>query len=965
MSNNQLTLGSLFSGSGGFELAGLLAGIKPIWNSDIDPFAVRVTTKRLPEVKHYGDVSTLNGAELEPVDVITFGSPCFPEGTLVLTEQGYIPIEEVEVGMKVLTHMGRWRRVTAAGSKFGETVILRGNHYGLECTPNHPIYNSGEKKYYPQLGNGKRGNIILLTDEKNWIPAGSMTGKLWAVPNSVQELPISAPVYSGSWRQKVMPPLSNDLFYFIGRWLGDGWVCSSQRHDRPNGQTYGSIYLCDSADKEEELRSIVEKMSARYTVSHDRGVVRFHFISQVLCEWLTDNFGSGAMGKRMPGWVFGLPVDYRQSLIQGLLDSDGCSVKGKDNAWKISTVSKALAESIRLLAETLSYSTTVHKTNVSKTKTIENRVVNQHDYYTVVITLNGRRVHLTDELHGWYRVREVIPTHQTKVVYNLTVDEDNSYVADGIVVHNCQDLSIAGRRAGIHEGERSNLFFQAVRIIREMRDATNGEKPRFILWENVPGAFTSNKGEDFKAVLEAIVGIVEENAPEVPPPEKGRWPKADVLVGEGWSIAYRVFDSQYWGVPQRRKRIFLVGDLAGGRAGDILSVSEGLSGYSPEGFRAWQRAANGAEAGVGATGRGIPVVNPQGSSGVTITEDVTGTLIAQDHGHHPAVLDDGPMTAGFLTENSAASSGIGYEEEKSPTVRASKTPAVLFDAHGRDARYSGPHEVSPTLSRYMGTGSGNVPLKIEPAYSIGKEGYSSGEKANFNFSVDEELAPTIQASGAGAVAAPEADAAPENDGPQSTQAFGIGSYHSKGMLSDNPHAGYYEADTSRTLDQSGGSPVPNQGGLAVVETYAVTPWLHSGINEEVSPTLLSRDFKDPSIINQKDEGSSSYRVRRLTPVECARLQGFPDWWCSDLGTDEPTEEEISFWMEVFETWGKITNPGSKPKQRSQLIRWLKDPYTDSAVYRLFGNAISIPVAYFILAGVVWAANTEEKATVHN
>ena len=134
MTNKQLTLGSLFSGSGGFELAGLLAGIKPIWNSDIEPFAVRVTTKRLPEVKHYGDVSTLNGAELEPVDVITFGSPCFPEGTLVMTETGYLPIEDVEVGMKVLTHMGRWRTVTAAGAKYGDTLVLKGNHYGLECT---------------------------------------------------------------------------------------------------------------------------------------------------------------------------------------------------------------------------------------------------------------------------------------------------------------------------------------------------------------------------------------------------------------------------------------------------------------------------------------------------------------------------------------------------------------------------------------------------------------------------------------------------------------------------------------------------------------------------------------------------------------------------------------------------------------------------------------------------------------
>ena len=160
----KLTLGSLFSGSGGFEVAGILSGIEPIWNSEVLPFAKRVTTKRLPQVKHYGDISKLNGADLPPVDIITFGSPCFPEGTLVLTELGYIPIEDVNVGTKVLTHKGRWRTVTAAGAKIGKTVVLKGNHYGLECTPNHPIYCSGEKRYYPRLENGKRGNRLIIVD---------------------------------------------------------------------------------------------------------------------------------------------------------------------------------------------------------------------------------------------------------------------------------------------------------------------------------------------------------------------------------------------------------------------------------------------------------------------------------------------------------------------------------------------------------------------------------------------------------------------------------------------------------------------------------------------------------------------------------------------------------------------------------------------------------------------------------
>ena len=138
----------------------------------------------------------------------------------------------------------------------------------------------------------------------------------------------------------------------------------------------------------------------------------------------------------------------------------------------------------------------------------------------------------------------------------------------------CQDLSVAGKRAGL-EGERSGLFLEAIRIIKEMRDATANEFPRYGVWENVPGAFSSNKGEDFRLVLEEFVKISEPEA-KVPPMGKGGWPYADVILGSGWSVAYRTFDAQYWGDPQRRRRIYLVADFRGERAGEILFERQGL-----------------------------------------------------------------------------------------------------------------------------------------------------------------------------------------------------------------------------------------------------------------------------------------------------------------------------------------------------------------------------------------------------
>ena len=324
----------------------------------------------------------------------------------------------------------------------------------------------------------------------------------------------------------------------------------------------------------------------------------------------------------------------------------------------------------------------------------------------------------------------------------------------------CQDLSIAGRRAGIHEGERSSLFFQAIRIIREMREKTNGKYPRYCVWENVPGAFSSNGGDDFRAVLEAVIGVKEEGI-EVPAAADHRWPKADVYLGDGWSVAYRVFDAQYWGVPQRRARIYLVADFAGESAGEVLFKSEGLSRYSAQSSRPWETAPGGAEEGAGEAGgrtdlgSGRYCLNPQGNSGVSVTEEQTGTLVAQDHGHHPAVL----QAAGFSTEHSAKARSIGYEEEVSPTLRAGVVPAAMaIESNPTDSRVKISEDgVVQTLTRRMGTGGNNTPLIAQPEI----------------------------------------------------KAFGVCSKQSHAMLSDNPHSGFYEAETSRTLDRGGGNPTCN------------------------------------------------------------------------------------------------------------------------------------------------------------
>ena len=513
----------------------------------------------------------------------------------------------------------------------------------------------------------------------------------------------------------------------------------------------------------------------------------------------------------------------------------------------------------------------------------------------------------------------------------------------------CQDMSVAGKRAGL-DGSRSNLFHEAIRIVKEMRQKTNGKYPRYIVWENVPGAFSSNKGEDFKAVLEAVIGIVQPDT-QVPTPEKNRWPYADCYMGDGWSVAYRVLDAQFWGVPQRRKRIYLVADFAGGSAFDILFKSEGLSGYSTEGFRSWQRTARSS---ANRTGTASLCLNDQGGQRMDVTDDVTATLRAEAH-HPPCILE----YAGFCTEHSSKSRSIGYEEETSPTLRAGVVPAaVALENHPTDSRVKIAEDGKiQTLTSRMETGGNNVPLLLK--IRSGCEGGGKGPLLQKNKSA------TLSCNNDQTLFEPKV--------------YGICSKESNAMKSDNPHSGVYEADTSRTIDGNGGNPGCNQGGIAVVCVDQGGGKSSCSVSENISPTLACTHGGEPAVCVEGGtiviEGNGArpshkgygYTVRRLTPTECARLQGFPDNWCADLGTEKPTDEELYFWHKVFKTDSEIT--GCKMKSYKQVAKWLKDPHSDSAEYKMWGNGVALPCVYFVLSGIVWAdcsaakSNTQEEAQI--
>lgn len=449
----------------------------------------------------------------------------------------------------------------------------------------------------------------------------------------------------------------------------------------------------------------------------------------------------------------------------------------------------------------------------------------------------------------------------------------------------CQDLSIAGKRAGL-AGARSGLFMEQVRIVKEMREADkrNGRtgdmvRPRYLVWENVVGAFSSNKGKDFAAVLEEIIKIVEPEAPGIEVPEKGwpTWGGYHDEVGGRWSVVWRTHDAQYWGVPQRRRRISVVADFGGDTASEIQFDSESLSRDFAKSGAAGERVAEASESGAGRTGESI--AHAYGETGVGYWQNGVQTLraegenrpsrpsnvvvcstgndqtifcMATQQGGAELRTDDRAPTltaaagmsgnnqpvvcAGFKLGNSEQARSIGYQEELSPTLNAecggNKPAVVALDmTHACDViRECG--EQAPALQARMGTGGNQVPLTY--------------------------------------------------------QMNGFGDYRAANVASSCKQRDFKDATD------------------LVCSSVDCRNFREGG---EINGTLQAKESGGQSL-NLNNTVRQNMVVRRLTPMECERLQGFPDHW-TDIG--EWTDEK-----------------GKKHKD------------ADSPRYKALGNSIALP-----------------------
>ena len=711
----------------------------------------------------------------------------------------------------------------------------------------------------------------------------------------------------------------------------------------------------------------------------------------------------------------------------------------------------------------------------------------------------------------------------------------------------CQDLSVAGKRAGLkHESNgddettRSGLFMEAIRIIKEMREATNGAYPRIALWENVPGAFSSNKGEDFRIVLEEFIKIVEPSAvmPDVP---KNGWSYADSYTGDGWSLAYRVFDAQYWGVPQRRRRIYLVADFTGECAGEILFKREGLRGYLTESRETGEGITDDTERGSGTNDREgengciafhllqDPVPNDRvspcmGQGNVDLynqclTGDKAACLSANScmtaTRNGPSVVEavglDGynstdtgdkaatlwvncGMSTGrngviYAVDQGGGKSGANFYNDLSPTLTWThggepaiaydemsgfNTTQYLFENHGQDCRFRGPLSIAPTCQAGYGEGGSTKPYVVESVLCMatqqggaeimedkcptitaaaGMSGNNqpvvcvyNGENITSPLNktnpqpgdpchtlgtdsrnyvvccIDGDKIGKAERSGGSGLGIREGDKmytltakdagthgvcysfepgiAKREGGEnrfvkdcsttlranmgdnQTAVVYSFDSLASNSMKSSNPHSGCRAVEISKTLDTTDPNPSKNQGEIAIVEdvtvqTYqkvtgplmanshpgsytgqdAFSDMLVAGVDyrnftesPELYPTLQAKPNGGQSL-NYSGAVRTQYIVRRLTPTECARLQGFPDTWGYPDQKAEFTDEEYEFWLNVRNTHAEITGKATKEYTKQQMLTWYNKLHTDSSEYKMWGNGIALPCALYVMEGI--------------
>ena len=501
---------SLFDGMACGRIALECAGIKinTYYASEINPNSIKITQKNYPDTIQLGDIENLTEGKLKQlpnIDLLIGGSPCFKAGTLVMTNQGYKNIEDIKEGDYVLTHTNTYQKVLIP-------MINKSNGiYRLSTMCSEDIYVTGEhpfysrkmfKEYHPETKTYTRE-----FQDPIWIKVKELSKDYYVgvAINQESELPIWDGIEHtiNQFKKEIICTLTgkfnnNDFWWIIGRYIGDGWTNIHKRKNRKESYIYKTIICCSKL--KDELKDITQKLDGlfHYSIVEERTTYKITLSNQELYEYL-QQFGKYAYGKFLTKDILNLPVDLLLSFIEGYISADGCYTQNK---YSITTTSKYLAYGIGVcIAKAYHAPYSIYKVICPKKCIIEGREVNQKNKYMVKFHPDIRKQDKAfyENRYVWFPINDIEKEQYNDLVYNLEVKNDNSYTANNIIVHNCENLTItAVDRKDVCNGligDKSKLFWEYIRI-------KNLIKPKYFLLENV-----ASMNEESKNIITEQMGV--------------------------------------------------------------------------------------------------------------------------------------------------------------------------------------------------------------------------------------------------------------------------------------------------------------------------------------------------------------------------------------------------------------------------------------------------------------------------
>lgn len=553
--SNGLKVISTFAGGGGSSTGYKMAGYEVLVAVEFVDKAAATYRANAPSTHVIeGDIRQVTAEQLLEItglkrgelDVLDGSPPCFTAGTLILTSDGFKPIEDVSVGDMVLTHKQRWRRVVATMVRNdAETVVARGmGAPAIRTTPEHPFYVRRQRYRKKDEYSGNQFRFERTFDPADWVEAKDLHPDLgryqhdknrkvffWATPAAIPALPVPDIQVQNSRSHKFS--LTPEFMWFVGAWVGDGWLRTGKTHG--GNTSRGEVLLCGNKKHTEEMVGRLERAGLKFSYGFERTAVRFVICSKPLATWLEDNFGRYSGGKRLPAWLYGLSEEMRRGFLDGYLFADG-STCGKHGAVKIATVSRSLAVGAKMLFNSLGMSAGIQMTTPNRKAEIEGRPVSERPLYDIVAYQQANAMFADDGM-WWGMVKSITPTGVHETVYNFEVEEDNSYVADGVVVHNCQGFAHQGLRdkgwgkelsySGAVSQRVDDLFFEFVRLVDDLQ-------PKVFVAENVVGLTNGVAAGYFKEFFKAFEDV-------------------------GYVVGAQIIEGARLGVPQMRNRVIFVG----------------------------------------------------------------------------------------------------------------------------------------------------------------------------------------------------------------------------------------------------------------------------------------------------------------------------------------------------------------------------------------------------------------------